>query len=400
MTKDNHPKNTLHAGVFLFLILGAISALTPFAIDMYLPSMPTIAKDLNVEASAVQFTLTAYTLGFAFGQVINGPLADSYGRRPVLLIGSCLFTVAAVMSAMSTGIEELTLIRVLQGFAGAASAVIIQALTRDLFDKEDFARAMSFVTLVMMVAPLIAPMIGGYFAVWFGWRSIFWFLAAYAFIVVILIAFKIPETLKEENKQPLRFKTIIRNFVRLIRNPVAFGIIMTGAFSFSGMFVFLTTGSFVYIGVFGVTPEVFGYLFGLNVLTLVVMTLINGRFVKKVGSHTMLRFGLTIKAISALGLFSAWGFDWGLWGIVPFVMLYIGTLSTIGSNTSGLLLSSYPHMAGTAASLSGSLRFGIGGAIGGLVALLPTYEIWPMVLTMSLCAVISILFYFTLGRKA
>ncbi|MEZ9446102.1 Bcr/CflA family multidrug efflux MFS transporter [Vibrio splendidus] len=397
-TPSSQPQ-TPQLGWMLFLVLGAIGALTPLAIDMYLPAMPTIAKDLGVTAGEVQITLTAYTAGFALGQLLHGPLADSYGRKPVLLIGVFFFAVASVVSATTHGIEALTLVRTAQGFAGAA-AVIIQAVVRDMFDREDFARTMSFVTLVMTVAPLIAPMIGGYLALWFGWRSIFWVLAIFAVIVILAVIIKIPETLPVDNRQPLRFKTTIRNYARLCKNPTAMGLIFSGAFSFSGMFAFLTAGSFVYIDVYGVRPDLFGYLFGLNIVAMILMTTINGRIVKKVGSHTMLRAALVIQLLAGVGLLVGWALDLGLWGIVPFVMLFIGTISTIGSNSMGLLLSGYPNMAGTASSLAGTLRFGTGSVVGAIVAMLPSDSAGSMAMVMAACAVMSALLYWTLGKKA
>ncbi|USD64168.1 Bcr/CflA family multidrug efflux MFS transporter [Vibrio sp. SCSIO 43136] len=387
-------------GWLLFFVLGAIGALTPLAIDMYLPAMPAIAKDLGVEAGDVQITLTMYTAGFAVGQLLHGPLSDSYGRKPILIIGTALFALAAMVSATTSGIDALTYVRFAQGFAGAAAAVVIQAVVRDMFDKEDFARTMSFITLVMTVAPLVAPMIGGHLAIWFGWRSIFWVLAIFAAIVIAAVIWKIPETLKVENRQPLHVRSTFRNYARLICNPVAMGLILSGAFSFSGMFAFLTAGSFVYIELFGVSPDQFGYLFGLNVICLIIMTTINGRIVKKMGSHWMLKFGLSIQGLAGVGLLVGWWFDLGLWGIVPFVMMFVGTISTIGSNSMGLLLSGYPQMAGTASSLAGTLRFGTGSVVGVIVASFPSTSEAPMVLTMTACAVLSALFYLLLGKKA
>ncbi len=384
----------------LFVVLGAIGALTPLAIDMYLPAMPSIAKDLGVGAGAVQITLTAYTSGFAIGQLLHGPLADSYGRRPVMLVGIALFALASIVSATTNGIDALTYVRTAQGFAGAAAAVVIQAVVRDMFDREDFARAMSFVTLVITLAPLAAPMIGGHLAVWFGWRSIFWVLAIFAVIVIMLVYWKIPETLAPENRQPLHIRSTLRNYAQLCRSGFAMGLIFAGAFSFSGMFAFLTAGSFVYIDIYGVSPSEFGYLFGLNIVAMIAMTSINGRFVKKVGSHAMLRFGLFIQLMAGFGLFLGWLLDWGLWGTVPFVVMFVGTISTIGSNSMALLLSRFPRMAGTASSLAGTLRFGTGSVVGMIVAAMPSGVAWPMIFVMSVCSVLSAGFYWTLGRKA
>ncbi|WPC72324.1 Bcr/CflA family multidrug efflux MFS transporter [Vibrio porteresiae] len=389
-----------HISFLMFIALGAIGALTPLAIDMYLPAMPSIAKDLGVAAGAVQITLTAYTAGFAIGQLIHGPLADSFGRRPIMIIGTLCFALAGILSALSQGIIELTWVRAAQGFAGAAAAVVIQAVVRDMFDREDFARAMSFVTLTVTLAPLIAPMLGGYLAIWFGWRSIFWVLALFAIAVIGLVLWQTPETLKPENRQPLHLGSTLKNYFSLCRNREAMGLIFAGAFSFSGMFAFLTAGSFIYIDIFGVSPSEFGYLFGLNIVAMIAMTMLNGRIVKKVGSHAMLRLGLTIQLLAGLGLFLGWWFDAGIWGTVPFVVMFIGTISTIGSNSMGLLLSGYPRMAGTASSLAGTLRFGTGSLVGSIVAALPGDTMWPMVFAMAGCSLLSVACYWIFGRKA
>lgn len=395
-----NPQPTPQMSLLLYIVLGALGALTPLAIDMYLPAMPTIARDFGVNAGAVQITLTAYTAGFAFGQLLHGPLADSFGRRPVMLYGIFLFAIAAMISASTQSIEALTYIRAVQGFVGAAAAVVIQAVVRDMFDREDFARAMSFVTLVVTIAPLVAPMIGGHLAIWFGWRSIFWVLALFAVLVIAMVMWKIPETLRPENRQPLRFRSTIHNYLQLCKNPVAMGLILSGAFSFAGMFAFLTAGAFVYIDIYGVSPQDFGYLFGLNIVAMIALTSINSRFVRKVGSHNMLRFGLFLQLMAGVGLFVGWAMSWGLWGTVPFVVLFVGTISTIGSNSMGLLLSKYPRMAGTASSLAGTMRFGTGAIVGAVVAILPGTETWPMIFVMAACSVLSGAFYWTLGKKA
>ncbi len=397
---DSTASQTTPISVLLFIVLGAIGALTPLAIDMYLPAMPEIANDLNVSPGAVQITLTAYTMGFALGQLIHGPLSDSFGRRPILLIGIFLFAVAAIMSATTSSISELTYVRAAQGFAGAAAAVIIQAIVRDMFEREDFARTMSFVTLVITIAPLIAPMIGGHLAILLGWRSIFWVLAVFAIFVIALVMWKIPETLAPQHRQKLHLMTTLRHYARLFRNPVAMGLIFSGAFSFCGMFAFLTAGSFVYIDIYGIRPDLFGYLFGLNVVAMIILTIINGRLVKKLGSHTMLRFGLTLQLLAGAGLFASALLDLGMWGTIPFVVLFMGTLSTIGSNSMGLLLGAYPTIAGTASSLAGTLRFGCGSLAGIVVSFLPGDKAWPMMIVMACCAVLSALCYWILSRKA
>ncbi len=384
----------------LFLILGAIGSLTPFAIDMYLPAMPTIAADFGVNHGLVQATLTTYTAGFAIGQLLHGPLSDSFGRKPVLVFGIVFFAITSIVCALSSSIESLLYLRFAQGFAGAGAAVIVQAIVRDMFDREDFARAMSFITLVITISPLLAPMLGGHIAMWWGWRAIFALLAVVAGFVLLAVWFKIPETLAAENKQPLRFRTTIKNYYHLLTNPVACGLIFCGAFSFAGMFAFITAGSFIYIDIYGVAPEHFGFYFAANVVGMVLMTTFNGRAVRKMGSHWMMRFGLSVLALGAIALVLSWWLEFGLWGIVPSVVLFVGSISIIGSNSMALLLSSYPAMAGTASSLAGTLRFGTGALISALIALMPSGFVWPMVLTMALCALISVSCYCFLSRRA
>ena len=400
MIKQNSIPAASKVNTLLLILLGAIAAMTPLAIDMYLPAMPNIAKDLGVAESAVQMTLSVYIGAFAVGQLIHGPLADSFGRKPILLVGIFFFAIASVLSAIVNSIETLMIARGFQGFAGAAVAVIIQAIVRDMFDREDFTRVMSFVTLIMTIAPLVGPLLGGHISVWLGWRAIFIILTAIAILIGIAVLRKIPETLSEKNKQSLRFGVVTRNYLSLFKDPVAMGLILCSAFSFSGMFAFLTAGSFVYIDVYGVKPDHFGYFFGFNIVAMMVMTSLNGRLVKKVGSHFMLRLGLAIQFLAGVGLFVSLLIGPEFWQLVLFIALYISTLSTIGSNASGLLLSHYPKMAGTASSLSGSLRFGISSLVGGLVAVFPASITLSMVAMMAFCAAASALCYYRFGRTA
>ncbi|GLS90561.1 Bcr/CflA family drug resistance efflux transporter [Psychromonas marina] len=393
------PSKPTQLSFLLIVILGAISALTPFAIDMYLPAMPSIAKEFSVSAGDIQITLTAYMAGFALGQLLHGPLADSFGRRPVLLTGTLLFTLASILSALAPSIELLTWTRVAQGFAGAAAAVVIQAIVRDMFEKEEFARTMSFIVLVMTLAPLIAPLLGGYMAVWFGWRSIFWLIALIALLVIAAIVIKIPETLAVEKRQPFRVRSVLYNYRSIVKSADAMLLILTGALSFSGMFAFLTAGSFVYVELHGVPIEHVGYLFGLNVVSMMVMTVVNGRLVRLKGSQWMLSLGLSIQLVAGVLLLTGQLFDLGLWGVVIPIMLYTSSISTVGSNSMAILLSDYPSIAGTASSLAGTLRFGLGGVAAAIIAFLPATSSWPMVAVICSCAVLSIVCLLLRNKK-
>lgn len=383
------PAKPTQLSFFLIVILGLITALTPIAIDMYLPAMPSIAKEFSVSAGDIQFTLTAYMAGFAIGQLLHGPLADSFGRKPVLLFGTLLFTLASVLSALAPSIELLVWTRIGQGFAGAAAAVVIQAIVRDMFEKEEFARTMSFIVLVMTLAPLVAPLAGGYMAVWFGWRSIFWLIALIALLVIVAIIFKIPETLPIEKRQPFKVRSVLYNYRSLVGSADAMLLIITGALSFSGLFAFLTAGSFIYVELYGVDIQHVGYLFALNVFSMMIMTFVNGRIVRIKGSPWMLSFGLTIQLVAATLLLLGQLLELGLWGLVLPIMLYTSVISTVGSNSMAILLSAYPDIAGTASSLAGTLRFGLAGLAAASISLLPATSSWPMIAVICCCACFS-----------
>ncbi|MEI6897185.1 MAG: Bcr/CflA family multidrug efflux MFS transporter [Psychromonas sp.] len=373
----------------LIVILGAIAGLTPIAIDMYLPAMPSIANEFSVSAGRIQITLTAYMAGFAIGQLLHGPLADSFGRKPVVLMGTLFFTLASILSAMAPTIELLVWARIGQGFAGAAASVVIQAIVRDMFEKEEFARTMSFIVLVMTLAPLIAPLVGGYMTLWFGWRSIFWLIALIALLVIVAITFKIPETLAPDKRQPFKVRSVLYNYRSLVLSADAMLLILTGALSFCGMFAFLTSGAFIYGELYSIDTQHIGYLFALNVLSMMIMTAINGRIVRAKGSQWMLSLGLTIQFVASILLLIGQLFDLGLWGVVLPIMLYTSAISTVGSNSMAILLSAYPDIAGTASSLAGTLRFGLAGVATASISFFPATSSWPMVGVICFCAFLS-----------
>ncbi|ART79346.1 Bcr/CflA family multidrug efflux MFS transporter [Oceanisphaera avium] len=387
------------ASLPLIILLGAVSALTPLAIDMYLPAMPAIAESLASNSHRVQATLAAYTGGFALGQLLFGPLSDAKGRRPVLLGGMTVFALVAMLCAMTNSVESLTWLRCAQGFAGAASAVVIQALVRDLFNREDFARTMSYITLVMTLAPLIAPMLGGHLAHWFGWRSIFWALSGFTLLVALACSIRLPETLPQLRRQPLHLGSILRSYLRLLTSSVALGYMLCGALSFAGMFAFLTAASFIYIDIYGIAAPQVGYLFGLNVISLMAFTIFNGRWVHRLGSRTMLRLALGLQLLAGLLLPIGPLMGWGLWSVVAPIMLYVGVISTIGSNSMASLLSNLPNLAGTASSMAGTLRFGSAALVAAFVATLPDNSPLYMLFTMTACTLLASCAYFLLAER-
>ncbi len=379
--------------VGLVVILGLLAMLMPLSIDMYLPAMPQIAREFAVSAGSVQMTLNLYILGFAIGQLVYGPLADSYGRKPVIVLGTLIFACAAAACALSQTIDQLIVMRFLHGLSAAAASVVINALMRDTYSKEDFSRMMSFVMLVTTIAPLLAPIIGGWLLLLWNWHAIFWTLAGAGLIVTVLVCTQIRETLKPDQRQRFHLRTTLSNFVALVRHKRAFSYMLASGFSFAGLFAFLNAGPFVYIEVNHVSPQNFGYYFGLNVVFLFVMTLINSRAVRRFGPLKMFRIGLIIQFSMGLWLLISSALGLGFLSLVFGVAMFIGCVSVVSSNAMAVILDEFPHMAGTASSLAGTLRFGVGALVGALLSLVSLNSAWPMVATIALCATISIVLF-------
>ncbi|EIE5477037.1 Bcr/CflA family multidrug efflux MFS transporter [Salmonella enterica] len=365
-----------HSSFAIVFILGLLAMLMPLSIDMYLPALPVISAQFGVPAGSAQMTLSTYILGFALGQLIYGPMADSLGRKPVILGGTLVFAAAAA----------------------AAASVVINALMRDIYPKEEFSRMMSFVMLVTTIAPLMAPIVGGWVLVWLSWHYIFWILAIAAILASVMIFALIKETLPIERRQPFHIRTTIGNFAALFRHKRVLSYMLASGFSFAGMFSFLSAGPFVYIEINHVPPQDFGYYFALNIVFLFVMTIINSRFVRRVGALNMFRAGLWIQFAMAVWMVFSALMGLGFWALVVGVAAFVGCVSMVSSNAMAVILDEFPHMAGTASSLAGTFRFGIGAIVGALLSLATFTSAWPMIWSIALCAACSILFYLYASR--
>ena len=387
-----------HSSFKIVFILGLLAMLMPLSIDMYLPALPVISAQFGVPAGSAQMTLSTYILGFALGQLFYGPMADSLGRKPVILGGTLVFAAAAVACALAQTIDHLIIMRFFHGLAAAAASVVINALMRDIYPKEEFSRMMSFVMLVTTIAPLVAPMAGGAVLMWFSWHVIFWILALAALLASAMIFFFIDETLPVERRQKFHIRTTIGNFASLFRHKRVLSYMLASGFSFAGMFSFLSAGPFVYIELNHVSPQHFGYYFALNIVFLFIMTIINSRFVRRVGALNMFRAGLWIQFVMAIWLVMSAFLGVGFWALVVGVAAFVGCVSMVSSNAMAVILDEFPHMAGTASSLAGTFRFGIGAIVGALLSMATFTTAWPMLWAMAFCATSSILFYLYASR--
>ena len=375
-------------GSAVIIVLGILTAFGPMSMDMYLPSLPELAVFFSTSTSNAQLTLSVFTIAFGIGQLFYGPISDRYGRRGILLVGIFLYTVASVLCAIATTIEFLIGFRLLQGLGGAAGIVLTRAIIRDLFDREEGARALSLMLLVPSLAALVAPFIGGYILKWFAdWALIFWFLSFFGVFALILGVLRLPETLPPEKRQVTHAVKIISDFFTVLKHRQATGYMVCGGLSFATMFAQLSGTPFIYIQIFGVAPEDFGYLFALNVLAIMLGSYLNSRLVMLFGVRRMLAVGTTIALLGGviLSITTTFAFG-GLFGIVISIAIFMLPHNMVNANASAATLENFPQLAGTASALLGLFRFGIGAFVGALVGILHDGTALPMSYIILGCA--------------
>ena len=376
----------------LILTLGALTALGPMAIDLYLPALPAIARDMNEPLSSIQYSLSAYTIAFAISQLVYGPLSDRFGRRTVMFPGLVGYIITNILAAMCTTATELIFVRVLQAMSAAAIMVTIPAMIRDLFPREQVAKVLSTILLVMTVAPLMAPMLGGQILLFFGWESLFIFLALLACGSMVLAVLRVKETLSEDRRLIVPPLELVLNYKSILGNREAIGCILCHSFFFGGMFAFIGGSPFVYIEYYGVPAEQYGLLFAANIVAMAIANMVNLRLIGHVQIFTILRFGSCLAAVaSAVLLINAITGFGGLLGVIFPVVIFIGCMGFTGPNSNALALGHFPKSAGSANALAGALRFTIGGITTALVGFLHNETVLPMAMVMASCGVLSVL---------
>lgn len=373
------------------LLLGALTALGPLSIDMYLPSFPSIAQDMQVQRGAIERTLMVFLVGLALGQLAYGPLSDRFGRRPPLLAGLAIYTLGSAGCAMADDAGGFTLWRFLQALGGASGMVIARAVIRDKLDMQASARAMSSIMLVMGIAPILAPLAGGWLLSVASWRGIFAFQALYGVICLVWAWLGMVETRPPESVRALRVGSVLRNYGELMRDSRLMVPALSGGFAMAGMFAYIAGSPFVLITLYDIPAQHYGLIFGLNAVGLIGVSQINGHWLKRTGPLAILRRTGWIPPIAggALLLMCL------LLGQPPLALLmaglfvFIASLGAISPNTGAIAMAEQGRAAGAASAVLGASMFTCGMLAGTAMSLLEGHSVLPLASVMCGCGLLS-----------
>ncbi|MGG1244273.1 Bcr/CflA family efflux MFS transporter [Bacillus cabrialesii] len=384
----------------LAFLLGMLAILGPLNIDMYLPSFPEIADDLSASASLVQLSLTVCLVGLTIGQLIVGPVSDAQGRRNPLLICIFLFALSSLFCALSPNITTLVAARFLQGFTASAGLVLSRAIVRDVFTGRELSKFFSLLMVITAVAPMVAPMTGGAILLlpFATWHTIFHVLMIIGFLLVLLIALRLKETLPPEKRIPSSIGTSVKTMGSLLKDRSFMGYALTVGFIHGGSFAYVSGTPFVYQDIYGVSPQVFSILFGINGLAIISGSFIIGRFGGIIHEKSLLRIAVITSMIATAVLLTMTMIHGPLATLVISIFIYMITIGMVLTSTFTLAMEKQGHRAGSASALLGMLPLLLGSIVSPLVGINETTAI-PMGAIMFVTAVIGSLAFFGLTKE-
>lgn len=391
MTRKQH--------VIIILILGSLSTISPFSIDMYLPGFPAIAEDLHTTIDQVQLSLTSYLIGIALGQLLYGPLLDRFGRKMPLYAGLALYILSSIGCALTTSVETLIVMRFLQAVGGCAGMVAAMALVRDLYPISETAKILSLLTLVIAVSPMIAPTLGAYVTATVGWHYVFLILAGIAALIVVGIYTFLPNGSKPDLSLSLRPKAVITNFYSVVKNPQFLIYTLAGGIGAAAPFAYISGSPDVFLNIYKVSEQEYGWIFAFLASAMIGSTQVNTLLLRRFTSEQLIKVALTGQSVIAvllvIGTVGGWLDQYSLIGLL---FLFLCGQGLNVPNASALSLAPFAKQAGSASALMGSLRMGIGAFASATVSLLHNGTTLPMVSVMGFCA-FSGLIILLVGRK-
>lgn len=377
-----------HRRVILFL--GIINALTPFTIDLYLPAFGDIASDLNTQVSTVSLTVATYFVGYAIGQLLYGPLLDRFGRKKPVYMGLGIYLIAGIGCMTAQSIEALLFFRFLSALGGCAASVAAVAMVRDFFDPKEGARVFSLLMLVLSVSPLFAPTIGGWIALSFGWRMIFAALTGLALIDLLIVRFGLPEVFTGDKEMKLRPTDLWKGFVDIAKVPEFRTYALAGAFSFSGLFVYLTGSPSIFIEEHGLSKQEYGYVFAFLAVAMIGGSQVNNQLMKIYESTTIYRRVLLVQMIlSSSFLVAVLLLKINLLVTIAFFFAILLAVGTGYPNAASLAMSSFSLNAGRASALLGFIQMGVGAVLAAVVGAMKMSGTFPTAFVLALSSLIA-----------
>ena len=373
--------------IFLIIILGSLTALSPFSIDMYLPAFQDIAKSLNTTTARVDLSLSSFFIGLAFGQLLYGPLMDRYGRKRPLYFGLSLYIIASIACFLSGSVEMLIAVRLVQAIGSCAAGVASVAMVRDLFPVKDSAKVFALLVLVLGASPLVAPTAGGYLAVAFGWQSVFIVLLCLAVLILVAVIFTLPESYKPDVNYSLKPGPIISSFRLVLRNPQFYTYALSGSLAFCGLFAYVAGSPLVFMDVFGLTKTQYGWMFAGLSIGFIGSSQINSLLIKRFKSEHIIKVALTAQTIVSIvfltGAINGW---FNLAGTITMIFMMLCCVGLINPNAVALSMSPFPKNAGVASALWGTMQLGLGAASSFFIGIFSSRSATPLAAVMAASA--------------
>lgn len=369
------------------LILGLLSAIGPFSIDMYLPGFPDIAADLNTTVAHVSLSLSSFFIGISFGQLIYGPLIDRFGRKKPLYVGLFIYLIASAGCAFASSANALIALRLIQALGGCAGMVTSRALVRDIFPVSENAKIFSLLMLVVGVSPIIAPTLGGYVTAAFGWRYVFAILALISVFILTAIHYALPEGRKADSSLSMRPAQIAGNFLQVLKEPQFYTYVFTGSVASAGLYTYISGSPYVFMQLYHITEKQYGWVFALIAMGLIGASQLNSVLLKNYKSEQVIKVALLCQTATGLVLFAGTALGWlDLFSTIFFIFIFLCCQGFIFPNSSALSLAPFSKNAGSASAVMGCIQMAIGTLASVAVSFLSNGTALPMTGIMCFCA--------------
>ncbi|GAA6764182.1 multidrug effflux MFS transporter [Flavobacterium johnsoniae] len=374
----------------LILILGSLTALGPFSIDMYLPGFSGIAKDLNTSVAKVSMSLSSYFIGISAGQLLYGPLLDRFGRKKPLFIGLMVYILASLGCSYVTDIDTFIFLRFVQAIGSCAATVASVAMVRDLFPVKDIPKVFSLLMLVLGLSPMLAPTIGGYVTEDYGWHTVFSILMFMGIAILAASQIGLPNSYKPDTSISLKPKPIISNFLKVLKEPQFYTYAFTGAIAFSGLFTYVAASPIIFMDIYHVDAKTYGWIFAFMSVSFIGSSQLNSVLLKRFSSEQMIFGALILQSVvSIIFLILSLNNLLGLYETIAILFIFLGCLGISNPNTAGLTMAPFAKNAGSASALMGAIQLGLGSLASFAVGIFVKDSVAPMVLIMTVTTIIA-----------